>query len=139
MSLVDEAGSVLSTGCNGPARGELHCIEVPCGGAKLPSGQGLDSCEAVHAEQNAIMQCRDVMKIRTCYCTTAPCVHCIKLLMNTSCQRVVFMDDYPHSEKSRELWEKVNSGRFWDKYEPSEARATLIVKSTRELLDLALG
>jgi len=103
--LVDKLGHVLSTGYNGPASGKPHCIDTPCGGRYQPSGTSLDLCEAVHAEQNALLQCRDVMQIATAYCTDSPCVHCVKLLLNTSCQRIVFRRLYPHSESER-LWDR---------------------------------
>jgi dCMP deaminase len=109
--LVDKRNHVLSTGYNGPASGLTHCIEEPCQGSNLASGTGLDSCEALHGEMNAILQCKDVYEIETCYTTTAPCITCTKLLMNTSCKRIVFREDYPHSERSKELWWK--KGRAW--------------------------
>lgn len=115
--IVDEHNHVLATGYNGVARGETHCTEQPCLGANAPSGQGLELCEAIHAEQNALLQCRDKEAITTVYCTTAPCVHCIKLLMNTSCHEIVFMENYPHSDSSRELWERTGS-RVWRQYVP---------------------
>ena len=81
-----------------------------CPGAKAASGTNLDGCHAIHAEQNALLQCRDVYSIETCYTTTSPCITCVKLLMNTSCQRIVFRDEYPHQE-ARKIWE--DSGREW--------------------------
>ena len=88
----------------------LH-YQHACSGANLPSGQGLDACQAIHAEQNALLQCRDVYAIDTCYVTVSPCVTCVKLLLNTSCKRVVFSEAYAHSE-AREWWLK--AGRQWD-------------------------
>lgn len=102
--LVDKDGIVLATGCNGPASGEVHCIDEPCPGADMASGTGLGRCRAVHAEQNALMQCEDVTAIDTAYLTTSPCEHCVKMLLNTDCKRIVFLDNYPGSEESRELW-----------------------------------
>ena len=132
--LVNARGHVLATGYNGVASGLPHCNEeqggklvgafggslhmVPnhphaCAGAKSPSGTNLDCCQAIHAEQNALMQCKDVHDIHTCYTTTSPCVTCVKLLMNTSCQRIVFWDLYPQPEAQR-LWEtKWKSNASW--------------------------
>jgi dCMP deaminase len=101
--LVDADNKILSTGYNGPACGMPNCIDHPCPGRFLPSGEGLDLCEAIHAEQNALLQCPDTTKIHTAYCSASPCVHCVKLLMNTSCVRVVFSEKYPHL-RSEELW-----------------------------------
>lgn len=129
--LTNHRGHVLSTGYNGRPSGMPHCNEmvyqqaqnidmkVPvyphqCKGANLPSGTGLDACEAVHAEQNALLQCRDVWDIETCYTTASPCIHCVKLLMNTSCRRIVFHQEYPHQE-ARTLWLSIakENNREW--------------------------
>ena len=49
---------------------------------------------ATHAEQNALLQCDNVMAIRTIYITTSPCITCAKLIANTSCEKVVYSDEY---------------------------------------------
>ena len=125
--LLDQRGHVLSTGYNGVAPGEKHCNEMvekgtgfvkarfyenACPGAFEKSGVGLDSCYAIHAEQNALLQCRDPWQIHTCYTTTSPCMTCVKLLLSTSCQRVVFIEEYVAQQQPKELW--VASGRSWD-------------------------
>lgn len=120
--LVDSRNHVLATGYNGRARGIANCLESPCAGSSMASGTGLESCEAIHAEANALLQCGDVWRIQTAYCTTAPCRECVKLLQNTSCERIVFSDDYPHSEESRDRWEKTPSHtkfrahRIWEHF-----------------------
>lgn len=117
--LVDSNGIILATGYNGVASGLPHCnrpfIEIQidrsektsypnaCEGAFLPSGTGLDKCQAIHAEQNALMQCPDIHKIHSCYVTTSPCIHCVKMLMNTSCENIFFKEEYSH-EKSMDMW-----------------------------------
>lgn len=133
-ALLDELGQVLATGYNGRARGLPHCNEPTgfnfvyangidrtrqltgqdtgrvdvfgdaCPGAKAEPGTRLDACESVHAEQNALLQCRDVQLIRTCYVTASPCVTCVKLLMQTGCVRVVFAEPYAHDDAARKLW-----------------------------------
>lgn len=109
--LVNGRNHVLATGYNGVPSGMPHCIEVPCSGADCESGTGLELCDAIHAEQNALLQCRDVFEIQAIYCTTAPCKTCVKLLANTSCQTIVFSESYPHAEESRVFWESL--GREW--------------------------
>lgn len=96
--LLDKRHQVLATGYNGGAAGEPHCIDEPCPGAGLPSGTGLDVCEAIHAEENALLQCADVWKIRRAYVKAFPCVGCIKKLLNTGCRVIVYHEDYPHGE-----------------------------------------
>lgn len=102
--LTNNLNHVVATGYNGRARGVDNCLESPCDGGELDSGLGLERCEAIHAEANALLQCKDVGEINTAYCTTAPCIHCVKLLMNTDCNRIVFQDTYPHMEESEKLW-----------------------------------
>ena len=116
--LVGTRGRVLSTGYNGVARGAPHCNEATgfefvyadgidksrsltgqatgrrpvyghaCNGA-MESGGSLELCGAVHAEQNALLQCRDADAISFIYVTIAPCDSCLKLLLNTGATRLV--------------------------------------------------
>lgn len=118
--LVDDQGVVLSTGYNGPARGEPHCrdtgggLDRACAGRHLPSGTGLERCEAIHAEQNALIDCRQPDRIHTAYVTSAPCLHCVKMLMNTPCRRIVFAEAYPHMEQACALWlANPGAARHW--------------------------
>ena len=106
--LTDSVGRIIGSGYNGVPRGCTHCIDAPCPGASAP--KGADLCQAVHAESNALLSCRDPQQIVTCYTTHAPCLRCVKTLMNTGCTSILF--HYPDFEPAaKELW--VNSGRFW--------------------------
>lgn len=131
--LLNARGHVLSTGYNGVAAGLPHCNEEvithnhgprkewereiiavhphACSGAAAPSGTNLDGCQAIHAEQNALLQCRDMYAIHTAYVTASPCMTCCKLLLNTSCQRIVYVEEYPHSA-AKNLW--TGAGRVWE-------------------------
>ena len=111
--LFDRDGFQVGEGYNGPAAGEPHCVDHPCPGAGLPSGTGLDACEAIHAEANALIRCRDVRAIHTCYVSASPCVGCVKLLMNTGCQRIVFAERYAHNDAARDLWIRSRADRSW--------------------------
>ena len=107
---VNDINHVIATGYNGVARGETHCTDKPCPGASAPSGRGLHLCQAIHAEQNALIQCRDVRTIHTVYCTASPCVQCMRMLLGTGVKRIVFREHYPHTE-SRDL--AASSGIAW--------------------------
>lgn len=124
--LLNARGHVLATGYNGVAAGLPHCnhldeihdfkndyVSEPfaCPGAHAPSGTNLDGCQAIHAEQNALLQCRDVYEIHTCVVSASPCMTCTKLLLNTGCQRILFDEEYPHTEAA-ELWR--GAGRIWE-------------------------
>lgn len=109
--LTNARGHVIATGYNGVAAGLPHCNENhPCEAANAPSGTNLDGCGAIHAEQNALLQCKDVYDIDTCYVTASPCVTCTKLLLNTSCRHIVFLEAYPHNSPQT-LWR--GAGREW--------------------------
>lgn len=82
-----------------------------CAAAHAASGTQLDGCGAIHAEQNALLQCRDVFAIAVCYCTTEPCVTCAKLLLNTSCQRIVAGSTYAGSGHA--LWKAARGPGAW--------------------------
>lgn len=100
--LVDQHGHIIGSGYNGVAKDMTHCIDIPCRGAHYPSGTGLDKCEAVHAEQNALMRCHDVDKIHACFTTVSPCIHCIKMLMNTSCKLLIF--EHVYDSEALDFW-----------------------------------
>ena len=108
--LVDNKRRVLSIGYNGTPPGFPHCSDAPCAGAKYKTGKGLDKCEATHAEQSALIACKDMNAIHSAYVTASPCIHCIKLLLQTGCQRIVFHEEYP-AELSKKMW--LEAGREW--------------------------
>lgn len=133
--LANKRGHILAVGYNGVASGLPHCNEehelkpyhegpsnrhlmperpYACSGYQLPPGQ--DSCEAVHAEQNALLQCRDPWEVETAYVTLSPCKACLKLLLNTGCKRIVFLEEHV-DPLPKELWLK--AGRVWEAVEGS--------------------
>ena len=141
--LLDHRGHVLATGYNGVAAGMPHCNEptgfnfeyangidktrpltgqstgtIPvfkhaCAGSGAAPGASLDACEAIHAEANALLQCHDVHEIATAYVTASPCIQCTKLLLNTGCERIVYLEPYPHPE-AEVLWDR--AGRQWEHF-----------------------
>ena len=102
--MTDHMHQIIASGYNGVAHGAKHCIDKLCPGAAQPSGHGLDMCEAIHAEQNALMQCKDVMKLHSVYCTTSPCMHCVKMLINTNAIHIYYIHDYSDIEQVKQAW-----------------------------------
>jgi dCMP deaminase len=92
--LVNESGHIIGSGYNGNGAGLSHCLDTPCLGVSFDSGSGLDVCEAIHAEQNALMQCSNVKDIHTAYVTSSPCMHCAKLFLNTGVKLIVTTQVY---------------------------------------------
>ena len=92
---------IVSTGYNGPPSGLPHCDEVGCIREKLniPSGTRMEVCDAVHAEQNAIIR-GDPLRLKgaTLYVNAKPCKMCARMIINAGIKRVVYIDDYPDKE-----------------------------------------
>jgi len=91
---------ILSTGYNGAPSGMAHCLEIGCvrDKLKIPSGTHHEICRAVHAEQNAVIQCAIYgasSKKSTIYVTHQPCTICTKILINAGIKRIVFEKAYP--------------------------------------------
>lgn len=113
--LVDKYSHIVSTGYNGVPIGAPHCLLTPCIGASSPSGTNLHQCKAIHAEQNAIIQCIRPYDVTMAICTTAPCVVCTRMLLNLpNCGEILYIDDYPHLDAAAE-W--LNANRIWRKFE----------------------
>ena len=102
--LVDNNNFVVSTGYNGPAVGVQNCTDVPCGGQHHASGQGLNTCVAVHAEINAFEQAGNRLNtVVEMYLTCGPCCplcteQFLKLYSEgkfSSLQRIYYFDVYP--------------------------------------------
>jgi dCMP deaminase len=90
---------VLATGYNGAPKGVPHCGEVGClrEEKNVPSGQRHELCRGLHAEQNAIIQAAyhgASIKGGTMYCTFRPCIICIKMIINSGIERVLFLGEY---------------------------------------------
>ncbi|MGI5826211.1 MAG: deoxycytidylate deaminase [Patescibacteria group bacterium] len=92
---------ILATGYNGVPRGLKHCLEIGCirDELKIPSGTRAEICRAVHAEQNAIIQCAIYGEVSsedsTIYITHQPCSVCTKILINAGVKRIVYEEPYP--------------------------------------------
>lgn len=103
--IVDRHNHVLATGYNGVPKGHPHCNEgFSCPAADASSGSDLEGCLATHAEMNALLQCRDTDRIERIYCTCSPCITCTKLILNTSCQGVIFLLPYADEKEACRLW-----------------------------------
>lgn len=91
---------IISTGYNGASKGVPHCTKSSCLriNRKIPSGQQLDICRAVHAEGNVVAQAGYhgiSLKGAKLYITNLPCFTCSKLLTNAGIQDVVYELFYP--------------------------------------------
>ncbi len=94
--IVSEHGEIKSTGYNGNPRGMPHCGEMGCirDKLKIQSGTRLETCTAVHAEQNALIQAGTNARGSTIYSTIVPCPICARMIMNAQVARVVYIGNY---------------------------------------------
>lgn len=96
---------IISTGYNGAPRGSINCVDTgKCRRKELnvPSGERYELCEAVHAEQNAIINgSPERMKDGTIYIAGyeednsaaegKPCLLCKRMIRNAQIQQVVYL------------------------------------------------
>lgn len=111
--ITDEDGRIIGSGYNGVPKGFAHCTDTACPGVGSPKGS--DLCEAVHAEQNALLNCRELHHARRIYITHAPCMRCVKTLLNTPIQDIVFFSGDNMEGNALGLW--VSAGREWLQHE----------------------
>lgn len=103
--IVSFDNRILSTGYNGTPSKAPHCTDTPCPGIGFHSGEGLDNCQALHAEQNAIARLRDIDNAYMLVCTTSPCIMCTKLIAATPITVIVAGE--PYSKSGEEFWTEV--------------------------------
>lgn len=90
---------ILTTGYNGAPAGQKDCLELGClrNEMNIASGEKQETCRAIHAEQNVIIQAAlHGVSLEGCtiYCTHTPCVLCAKMLVNARIKRFVSFSKY---------------------------------------------
>lgn len=90
---------VLATGYNGVPSGIRHCAEVGCMRAtnNVPSGERVELCRGLHAEQNAIIQAAFhgvSVNGAAIYTTHHPCIICTKMIINAGISQVFYREGY---------------------------------------------
>ena len=92
--------NILATGYNGAPAGLPHCIDAGClvYTSRTPTGEVEENCfRTIHAEINAIAQAaKNGASIRDAdiYITHTPCIHCVKVLINTGIKRIFYEREY---------------------------------------------
>ncbi len=116
---------ILTTGYNGAPAGIVSCRDKGvCLRDQLgiQSGTRQETCYAVHAEQNALIQAAKLgvsVEGATLYCTHQPCTICTRLIINAGIKRVVYKYPYP-DEFATKLFEE--AGTLVEKYEDLEKK-----------------
>ena len=92
--------NIVATGYNGSPGGLPHCTEVGCliYSSRTPTGETEENCfRTIHAEINAIAQAaKNGASIRDAdiYITHTPCIHCMKVLLNTGIRAIYYEREY---------------------------------------------
>lgn len=92
--------SILATGYNGSPAGLPHCTDVGCliYESRTPDGDLEQNCyRTIHAEMNAITQAAkngSAINDADIYVTHTPCIHCMKVLINTGLRTVYYDRPY---------------------------------------------
>ena len=110
-AVVVHNNRLISAGYNGTPAGTLNCIDGGCPRCNLQAEQGtmLEDCMCMHGELNAILfagyeNCEGT----TLYTTLFPCLLCSKSLIQAGVVRVVYEEEYNHSELSAQLLQQAN-------------------------------
>jgi len=99
-------GRIRTLGYNGTPSGHRSCFDGGCPRCKdemMGSGDELDRCICVHAEENALVSAaRYGISVdgTECYVTDEPCLGCTKLLVQSGIVKVVYLRDYPYKNSA---------------------------------------
>ena len=103
--LVNSDHRIVSTGYNGTASGNPHCIDV---GHRMRDGH----CSAtIHAEMNALLYCAKEgipAKGSICYVTHFPCLNCTKALIQAGISAIYYHEAYRVDDYALEILERNN-------------------------------
>lgn len=103
--LVNKDNRIVSTGYNGTASGNPHCIDV---GHRMRDGHCIAT---IHAEINALLYCAKegiAVKGAKCYVTHFPCLNCTKALIQAGITSIYYHEAYRVDDYCLELLEKNN-------------------------------
>jgi dCMP deaminase len=98
---------VLSTGYNGAARGQDHCLDTGCKRNGSETRKNYENCVAVHAEENAMLNAHEPLHGSVVFIVgfdaktkemktkekCLPCKWCMRRLLNAGVSKVVVPGD----------------------------------------------
>jgi dCMP deaminase len=88
--IITKESRIISTGYNGPLKGDNHCSKETC---NLES----NCIRSVHAEANAIsFAAKEGISLAgsTLCCTSSPCKKCAELIIQSGIVKVVYLHEY---------------------------------------------
>lgn len=102
---------IVAEGFNGAPKNVTECTDTGfCYAENTPSGHGLDTCIAVHAEVNCVLNAaREGVSTKgtTMVCTTQPCLNCLKFLVNAGVEVVMYEEAYTIPELQRPIYDRI--------------------------------
>ena len=124
-AIIVKNNELISTGFNGPARGEAHCTKC----TKVGSDKDVveySSCPAIHAEQNAIISAsRQEMLGSVLYLSgrdvsgtieeiglpiaARPCEICLRLIKNAGIEKVINKNGVIYQRDSKGILKEVKN------------------------------
>ncbi|KZT62600.1 hypothetical protein CALCODRAFT_533680 [Calocera cornea HHB12733] len=121
-ALLVRSHRVISTGYNGTPRGLVNCAEggcARCNGSGARSGEMLDECLCLHAEENALLEAGrervsggggggggGAAEGAVLYCNTCPCLRCSVKIVQTGVREVVYNLAYSMDEASAKVFKE---------------------------------
>jgi len=99
-AVVAVDGMVVSTGYNGPPRGFPHCAACARDRHEPGTRERLESCHAVHAEANALLQAGPRARGGDMYVTGVPCRNCARLIVQAGVRRVYVVGGFELGENA---------------------------------------
>lgn len=95
--IIEKANRVIAAGYNGTPQGMLNCLDggcPRCNSYEVRGGEKLEECFCIHAEENALLECGRNAAGATLYCTSCPCIGCVKKIVQCGIVKVVYSEAY---------------------------------------------
>lgn len=108
--IVNADKQVIASGYNGSPRGHSHCNDVGC--VKDSDGHCLS---AIHAEENAILQCAmNGVSTKDCmlFVTHSPCFKCAMRIAQVGILGVCYKSEYGNLKHTKEVL-RVSDVKIW--------------------------
>lgn len=95
-AILTKGNTIISEGFNMIPDGLAQCSQVGCLRTEygIPTGERIDLCRSVHAEQVCLLEAGKDAIGSTLYVTTRPCSVCAGLIIQAKVKRVVYKDEY---------------------------------------------
>jgi dCMP deaminase len=110
-AVIVKDNHIVATGYNGTPAKTTNCFNGGCPrcNGDHKTGEKLDECLCVHAEQNAICQAAyygHATAGATIYVTISPCLTCAKLIINSGVQEVVYGGEYAFLDTVKDIFKQ---------------------------------